>query len=240
MLASAIPPKFTIPFANSAPGGQINYPLPTASQVGITNGAASLTTGFPPLCFIPTGSGGVPPFGADFQGLLKQITQWSQWMGAGGTVPYDATFQTAISGYPAGAVVASAVTLGLFWLSNTDNNTTNPDTGGAGWQSFLSSGTTTIWTSSGTLHATLAQRRVVVRLTAPAAFTLDLPAAAPYGYTLTVVDYDGVTGVDPITVTPTSGVINGGATFLFQNSGAVIDFVKYGIDGSGHDIWGTE
>ena len=61
MLASAIPIKFPIPFGNSAGGGYIR-PIPQASQIGIANGAASLTDGFPPLNFLPLGSGGVPPF----------------------------------------------------------------------------------------------------------------------------------------------------------------------------------
>lgn len=50
-----------------------------------------------------------------------------------GDPKYDAAFQTAVGGYPAGAEVLSATTPGLSWMSTTDNNTTNPDTGGAGW-----------------------------------------------------------------------------------------------------------
>jgi hypothetical protein len=132
MLASAIPTKFAIPFANAAGGGYIRA-IPQASQIGITNGAASLTDGFPPLTFLPVGSGGVPPFGQDFNGLLNQISAWSRWQCAGGPVAYDGTFQTAVGGYPAGAVVQGTAT-GTSWLSLTDNNITNPNTGGAGWQ----------------------------------------------------------------------------------------------------------
>lgn len=50
-----------------------------------------------------------------------------------GSVPYNATLQALIGGYPAGALVESAVTTGLFWISAVANNLTNPDTGGAGW-----------------------------------------------------------------------------------------------------------
>jgi hypothetical protein len=48
-------------------------------------------------------------------------------------LPYDATFQTAIGGYPIGAIVESLFENLLFYASTVDNNVTNPDTGGAGW-----------------------------------------------------------------------------------------------------------
>lgn len=135
MLASGIPSKFAIPFANGAGIGFIRS-IPQASQIGIQNGAASLTDGFPPLCFISAGAGGVAPLGEDFNGLLKQITQWNQWQQAGGSVPYDSAFQAAVGGYPLGAIVTSGTIAGLWWYSQVDNNTTNPDTGGANWLGF--------------------------------------------------------------------------------------------------------
>lgn len=131
MKIANIPSKFTIPFANAAGGGYIRA-VPTASQVGITNGAASLTDGFPPLNFLPVGSGGVPPFGQDMNGILKQITQWSQWAAAGGLSPYDSAFSTAIGGYPQNSVIAGTVA-GSIYISLIDDNTSNPNTGGAGW-----------------------------------------------------------------------------------------------------------
>lgn len=124
--------KFSIPWANGAGGGFIRT-IPTASQIGITNGAASLTDGFPPLNFVPIGSGGVPPFGQDFNGIFQEITAWNRWQQAGGVVPYDATFQGLIGGYPKGALIASGTTANLLWMSTTDNNVTDPDTGGSGW-----------------------------------------------------------------------------------------------------------
>lgn len=162
MLLSGIPGKFPVPFAKSAGSGFIR-PVPTASQIGITNGAASLTDGFPPLNFQPLGAGGVPPYGQDMNGILNQISAWTQWQNAGGTVPYDPTFQAQISGYPKGAVVASVTTVGLFWYCMTDSNLSNPDAGGAGWlawqvlgalaanilfQTFVATGTYTIPTST--------------------------------------------------------------------------------------------
>lgn len=131
MLASGIPVKFNIPWANSA-GGSFIRGIPQASQIGTQAGAASLTDGFPPVTFSPIGAGGTPPFGQDFNGILKQITQWSQWFSVGGPIPFDAAFSTAIGGYPKGALIASAV-FGNYWLCTADNNTTNPDSGGANW-----------------------------------------------------------------------------------------------------------
>lgn len=125
MQADAIPAKFNIPFANSAGSGYVRT-IPEASQVGITAGAASLTDGFPPLCFLPVAAGGVPPAGQDFNGILKEITSWDQWGQAGGPVPYDGAFCQAIGGYPAGAVLNSADGTG-FWISTADDNITNPD-----------------------------------------------------------------------------------------------------------------
>jgi hypothetical protein len=131
MQFSAIPTKFQIPFASSAGSGYIRT-IPQSSQIGITNGAASLTDGFPPLTFLPVGSGGVPPFGQDFNGILNEITQWIQWQNAGGLVTYDSVFSTAIGGYPKNALL-SGTALGVIWLNTVDNNTANPDSAGAGW-----------------------------------------------------------------------------------------------------------
>jgi hypothetical protein len=131
MQLSQVPTKFPIPFASSAGSGYIRA-IPTASQIGVQNGAASLTDGFPPLNFLPVGSGGVPPFGQDMNGLLNQITLWNQWNGAGGLCLYDSVFSSAIGGYPKAAMLASS-TAGQVWLNATDNNTSNPDASGTGW-----------------------------------------------------------------------------------------------------------
>ena len=140
MQSSQIPSsKFQIPFANGAGSGYIRQ-VPVASQISITPGAASLTDGFPPLTFIAEGAGGIPPFGQDMNGILNEITAWIQWGNAGAPVSYDATFSAAIGGYPKGSLLTSAAG-GSWWLSMVENNTTDPDTGGAGWL-YLSYGLT--------------------------------------------------------------------------------------------------
>src|SRR5208337_595965 len=136
MLVSSIPPKFPVPFGNAAGGAYIRS-IPTASQIGVVNGAASLTDGFPPLTFLSVNAGGVPPFGQDFNGLLKQITQWLQWAQAGGPIFFDVAFAASIGGYPKGALLSSAATVGLYWISTIDNNSNDFDTGNTtGWSSF--------------------------------------------------------------------------------------------------------
>lgn len=134
MKASDIPTKFPIPFASSAIAPYIR-PIPVTSQIGIQAGAASLTDGFVPVNFLPVAAGGTPPFGADFNGLLNQITLWSRWNSAGGPLPWDSSFSTAIGGYPKGAIVQSLIPASA-WICTADDNTTNPDTGGANWSPY--------------------------------------------------------------------------------------------------------
>lgn len=135
MKSTDVPVKFPIPFADSAVSPNIRQ-VPTPSQISVQPGAASLTDGYPPVCFLPVGAGGVPPWGADTNGILFQVTSWSQWQNAGGTVKWDATFSGQIGGYPAGSVVASTATIGLYYLCVSDDNLSNPDAAGAGWQAF--------------------------------------------------------------------------------------------------------
>lgn len=130
MLLSSMPARFPIPFGNSAGGGFIRS-VPTASQIGVNPGFASLTDGFPPLNFVPVAAGGIPPFGQDFNGLLNQVTKWNQWQSAGGAATYDATFAAAIGGYPQKAMLSSALVFGNFWMSTADNNMTDPDSSSA-------------------------------------------------------------------------------------------------------------
>jgi hypothetical protein len=127
--ASGIPTKYQYYWAQGAGGAYVRTP-PFPSSA--TPGAASFNDGFPPTNMT---LGGIPPFGQDENGILRLETQWSQWLQMGGPVPYDATFQGQVGGYPAGSLISSASTLGLFWFSTTDNNVTNPDASGAGWTS---------------------------------------------------------------------------------------------------------
>lgn len=130
MDSSQVPANFNIPFANNA-GGSFIRTIPQAHSA--TPGAASLFDGFPPACFNAPEAGGVPPFGQDFNGILNWITSWVRWQQAGGFPGYSAPFSSAIGGYPLGAVLKSADGT-HFWESTAENNVTNPDAAGAGWQ----------------------------------------------------------------------------------------------------------
>lgn len=136
MDAADIPPRITIPFANSAGTSYIRG-IPTASQIPTDPGRASYTDGFPPLTFIATDNGGKPPDGRDMNGILNATTSWSRWQSAGGTPAFDATFASAVGGYPSGAVLASS-TAGFLWLNTVDGNATDPDGSSAsGWVPIL-------------------------------------------------------------------------------------------------------
>ncbi len=80
----------------------------------------------------PLAAGGVPPYGADFNGILNFLSAAARWQQAGGAYPYDAAFSTAIGGYPQGAMLKQS-SGGGYWLNLAENNTSNPDGGGANW-----------------------------------------------------------------------------------------------------------
>lgn len=128
-----IPTNVPVVWGRDAGGAYIR-PIPLVSQIGINDGFASMPTGFVPLNMTPVEAGGVPPFGPDMNGVLKLLSAWSQWLNAGGPVPFDATFAAGIGGYPAGAILSSTV-LGKTWLNLTDGNAGDPDTGAPNWYS---------------------------------------------------------------------------------------------------------
>ena len=127
MQSNQNPRKFPIPFSDN---GDKNV-IPIDSQIGVTDGAASLTDGFPPLTFVDIAAGGVGPAGEDFNGVLNQLSDNARWSNAGAPVMFDQDFSTIIGGYPLGSIITSADGLGL-WVSITDNNDTDPDTDTSG------------------------------------------------------------------------------------------------------------
>lgn len=161
MQSSDIPGKSGRLFAQSAGGAYVrNVPQTTADP-----GAASFDLGFPPQTFTDEGAGGTPPDGRDFNGILQFLSAWARWQQVGGPVTYDASFQTAIGGYPRGAVVMSATVFGRFWLCTVENNASNPDTGGAGWRLAYAPGGfigTRIFLTSGTYTPTDGTRAIEV------------------------------------------------------------------------------
>ena len=149
---SSIPIKIPTYWGTSAPGANNACPIPIPSQIGSNPGRASWTDGFPPLTFSPIASGGIPPSGADFNGVLCQLSQWTRWENAGAPVFYDATFSSLVGGYPNGAVLAQAANPTCEWVSTVDNNASNPDAAGANWISSCPGGGTG-GTSTGSANA---------------------------------------------------------------------------------------
>lgn len=143
MQLSSAPAKLVEAFAA---GGDFNT-VPVPSQILITPGAASWTTGFPPLTMQDPTAGGIGPSGLDFNGIFNAISALSIWFNAGAGFPFDAGFASTVGGYPKGARVLAASGNG-YWLSTIDNNSNNPDTGGSGWSLQGASATSSVYASA--------------------------------------------------------------------------------------------
>ena len=145
------PSKIVLPFAN---GGGKNT-IPVASQIGVTDGAASWTDGFPPLTRTPKAAGGVPPAGLDMNGVLNSTSAICRWTVTGAGYTYDSTFaaDANIGGYPKAARVARTDGAG-YWINTTDGNTTDPEAGGAGWYPDFTAGATSITMGSSNVTLT--------------------------------------------------------------------------------------
>lgn len=128
--------KITELFGNSVDPTLITLPVPNPSPGSSAPNRASFDTAFPAICFQAITSGGQPPSGKDINGVYYMLSQYALAMQAGqAIVPYDATTQTAVSGYAVNALLAKTSGFG-FWLNFTAGNVTDPDTGGAGWSSL--------------------------------------------------------------------------------------------------------
>lgn len=146
MQLSDIPAWFAKRFAADASGTYIRT-VPTTSA---DPNAASLSLGFPPNTFTNIGAGGAPMDGRDLNGILNALSAWSQWAGLGGPAPWSSTIGAAAGGYPLGAIVLSGTVAGREYQSTVNNNTSNPDTGGAGWRILVTQPATAGETTAGT------------------------------------------------------------------------------------------
>jgi hypothetical protein len=154
------PAKLVLPFANAGAKNTI----PTASQIGITAGAASLVDGFPPLTRTPIAAGGVPPSGLDMNGILFELSAILRWANAGGGYAFDGAFaaDNNVGGYPKGARIMRSDGLG-YWFNTVENNTTDPENTGAnvaanaGWVPDYTNGVTTVAMASANVTLTPVQ-----------------------------------------------------------------------------------
>ena len=191
------PTKIAIPWARD---DGTKATIPETSQIGIADGRASFPDGFVPLNGTPKAAGGIPPFKQDMNGILYAITNVLKWTCSGGMFKRDATFQSAISGYPQGAVLLKSDNSGL-WFNTVDSNTSNPDTGGAGWISIDprmyadAGGTTTAYTATYSSAFTTLSDDLTVYLDTAAVGTntTTTPTFSPNGLTAhTIVKQGGV------------------------------------------------
>lgn len=151
--------KIVDAFAHNAGPDFINsIPETTAAP-----GAASFDQGFPPVTMEAPAAGGIPPYGQDFNGILNQITALLAYLNSGNCFPYDGTYATDIGGYAIGAILQRADLTG-FWYNLLAANTSNPDSGGAGWVGLSNYGFGSIAVAAGvnTLDALDAARPVIV------------------------------------------------------------------------------
>lgn len=229
MQSSSVPAKFGIPFANAA-GSSYVRTIPQASQIGVTAGAASLTDGFPPACFSPVAAGGTPPWGADMNGILKQITQWNQWQQAGAPIIYDSSFQTAIGGYPAGAIVQLSAG-GPSFFSTSENNTVTPAVGAVGWMPFPTFGAN-VTNVTATATLTAANAGLVIVNATSGNITLTLPSVSsesgiPLPFEFVRVDSSG----NSVTLAAASGntFVPGGASTYSIAAGIAVQFSGNGV-----------
>lgn len=148
------PTKFSVPFNNS---GVNRTTIPVASQIGVTPGRASYTDGFPPLTMTPISSGGIPPFGQDFNGIFFAVTQAIQWLQSGAGYAYDGTFATAVGGYPQYALVQRSDGQG-YWLNTVANNSTAPESSTtSGWIPAASNASSAVTMTSSNVTLTALQ-----------------------------------------------------------------------------------
>lgn len=127
------PSKILTPWATS---GLKNTIPPTANPV---TGNAGYDQGFPAINMTAKEAGGSPPFGQDFNGILFSITEILRYVQAGGLPSFSASMASAVGGYSKGAIVLGGDGVTVF-QNTIDGNTTNPDSGGAGWVGDVLSG----------------------------------------------------------------------------------------------------
>lgn len=142
-MSTPTPPSLVAAFTF---GGVVNVDytiIPVPSQVGTSPELASFTTGFPPATRTPRTSGGIPPRGLDMNGILYMATAHVAWAASGNPYIFNPDVVSVTGGYNVGAVVASAVTPSLRFMSLTTNNTQNPDVATTGWLPFNIAGAPT-------------------------------------------------------------------------------------------------
>ncbi|WP_233628521.1 hypothetical protein [Citrobacter amalonaticus] len=124
------PAKQSKPFGIN---GQREPILPTTPSGDNT---ASYESGFPAITMTLKSAGGLPPKGQDMNQILYELSALGRWSSTGSLNSYDSAFSTAIGGYPSGSILLSDDALNIY-INTVDGNTTNPNSGGAGWKTLI-------------------------------------------------------------------------------------------------------
>lgn len=173
MQLSNIPSRIATAFASATSALKRTIPIPSQSGVAPGN-VASWTDGFPPKT--AQLSGGVAPSVYDFNGVLNAMSAIQQWQCGGGLFSYDATWSSTNTGYPKGALLLRADGQG-YWRNIVDANTSNPDTGGAGWSNVIGNMFGVGQTLTGTSLISAPTGSIII-LNSAAGATATLPSAA--------------------------------------------------------------
>ena len=106
-----------------------NAPLPPDTQAVPNSGRTSLALGFPPECSKSIAEGGVPPYGQDVNGILRQITANLEWYSRGGQFAWDAS-----RSYDTPAIVFYS---GAFYLALKSSTNQTPSANSSYWRKIL-------------------------------------------------------------------------------------------------------
>lgn len=155
MTAPTYPPVLREPIAADANPANITNPMPESPPGG---NAASIQDGFPAITMTSELAGGKPPLGQDMNGFLFLLSSHLVYIQSGLPYLYDSDVSTALGGYPQGCILGMTDESGV-WLNTEAGNTSNPDTGGAGWAPMFSYGTASVTTTGGTTTLTTAQQK---------------------------------------------------------------------------------
>ena len=228
MQTSDAPTKISIPFAAS---GSRNV-IPNTSLIGITAGAASFPDGFPPLTMTDPGAGGVYPDGKDFNGAYYALSAAIRWAEAGGLPIYDSAFSTAVGGYPIGAVLQAADYSG-YWVSTANNNTSNPDTGGANWlPQFFLGGTTQAMAGSNITLTALQAAKPIITITGTLTANVNLVFPALVEQWLVVNNTSGAFTLSAKTASGTPITVQPGTNFMYGDGTNILSASASGYTGS--------
>ncbi|PTQ70282.1 hypothetical protein [Pseudomonas sp. GV071] len=243
MQTSGLPARIPIPFANNGSKNSI----PQTSQIGITAGLASYPDGFVPLNFTPIAAGGVPPFGADFNGILNAITQSLRWSHAGSGYPFDSTFASSVSGYPKGALLPNS-TFDGYWFNTAEGNALAPEVSNAaltGWVPAFSYGVTTLSGLAGSSVTLTSLQAAKARIVLSGALTANINIYFP-AWSKTWVVENNTSGGFAVTCTTVAGsgvIVAAGRNTVYGNGTNLLAedvFATQGLGDSSTKVATTE